>query len=399
MAVVPVLSLVAQEADVHVLIAPDSFKESLTSPEAAAAMQEGWLRGAPGSTCRTAPLADGGEGTVQALVAATGGRTERCEVTGPLGEPVSAEFGVLGGPGPRSAVVEVAAASGLALVPRHRRDALRATSTGTGELIAAALDLGVDRVVLGLGGSATTDGGAGMLRALGARLLDERGEEVHGGGGDLGRVVGVDTSGLHPGLATCEVVAACDVDNPLCGPRGAAAVYGPQKGADGDAVALLDGHLASFARVVAAQLPDADPDAPGTGAAGGIGFAVLTLLGGSLRPGFELVSEAVGLGRLVDEADLVLTGEGRLDAQSLAGKTPVGVLRLARARGVPVIAIGGSLGDDVDQLVDAGMTAVVSCIPGVVDHQQAMAGAYANVARTTAALAAVWVAARRSGER
>lgn len=378
---------------VRVVIAPDSFKESLSSPDVAEALERGWLRGAPGSTCRRAPLADGGEGTVDALVSATGGHLETRVVTGPLGEPVEAAFGVLGGSGPLTAVVEVAAASGLGLVPPGDRDAGRATSYGTGELLAAALDLGARRVVLGLGGSACTDGGSGLARALGVRLLDADGDDVDGGGTDLDRVVRLDAGDLHPGLRRCEVVAACDVDNPLTGPRGAAAVYGPQKGADPAMVAVLDERLGHFARVLSDSGYDADPAAPGTGAAGGIGHLVLALLGGSLRPGFEIVAEAVGLDDLLKGADLVLTGEGRLDAQSLAGKTPVGVMRLARRRGIPVIAVAGSLGPGVDELVAAGMTAAISVVPGVVGLPEALADASANLERTAQALGAVWAAA------
>jgi len=380
---------------VHVVIAPDSFKESLTSPEVAAALERGWLRGAPGSTCRRAPLADGGEGTVQALVEATGGRLETREVTGPLGEPVSAAFGVLGGPGPLTAVVEVAAATGLGLVPAEGRDAGRATSYGTGELVAAALDLGARRIVLGLGGSASTDGGAGLARALGVRLLDADGDEVGPGGLGLAGVASVDLSERHPGLEGCELVAACDVDNPLTGPRGAAAVFGPQKGAEPALVAELDAHLAGLAEVVARAGLPGDPDRAGAGAAGGIGFAVVALLGGSLRPGFEIVAEAVGLDALLEGADLVLTGEGCLDAQSLAGKTPVGVLRAAHARGVPVVAVGGSLGEGADELLDAGMTAVLSIAPGAVSLEQALADAEANLERVGRSLGALWAAARR----
>jgi glycerate kinase len=379
---------------VHVVIAPDSFKESLSSPEVATALERGWLLGAPGSTCDLVPLADGGEGTVRALVQATGGRLERRRVQGPLGDPVDAELGVLGGPGPLTAVVEVAAASGLALVPPDERDAGRATSYGTGELIAAALDLGARRIVLGLGGSATTDGGTGLARALGVRFIDADGQDVVGGGDDLGRIVRVDTDGRHRGLADCEVLAACDVDNPLTGPDGAAAVYGPQKGADPTSVALLDGNLAHLADVLAGAGLGADATTPGAGAAGGIGFAVLALLHGRLRPGFDLVAEAVGLDDFLDRADLVLTGEGRLDRQSLAGKTPVGVMRRARARGIPVMALAGSLGEGADELLDAGMTAVLSVVPGVVDHDEAMSRAAANLEATARAVAAVWAAAR-----
>jgi glycerate 2-kinase len=381
---------------VHVVIAPDSFKESLTSPEVAAALERGWRQGAPGSTSRRVPLADGGEGTVQALVEATGGRLETREVTGPLGDPVRAAFGVLGGPGPLTAVVEVAAATGLGLVPPGERDAGRATSYGTGELLAAALDLGARRIVLGLGGSASTDGGAGLVRALGVRLLDADDAELEPGGLGLGAVARVDLGGRHPGLDGCELVAACDVDNPLTGPTGAAAVFGPQKGADPALVTTLDEHLTRYADVVAGAGLAADPGLAGSGAAGGIGFAVVALLGGSLRPGFEIVAEAVGLDALLDGADLVVTGEGRLDAQSLAGKTPIGVMRRARERGIPVVAVAGSLGEGCDELLAAGMTAVLSVAPGVLTLEQALDDASANLERVGRSLGALWSAAATS---
>lgn len=380
----------------RVVIAPDSFKESLSSPEVAAALARGWLRAVPDSECVCVPLADGGEGTVHALVEATGGRLETRSVRGPLGEPVTAAFGVLGGAGPLTAVVEVAAASGLGLVLVDERDAGRASSHGTGELIAAALDLGVDRLIIGLGGSATTDGGVGMARALGVQFLDAAGDEVGEGGVELGGITTVDLSGLHPGLARCEVVAACDVDNPLTGPSGAAPIFGPQKGADSELVQILDGNLDVLAEAIRRTGAAADPEQPGSGAAGGIGYAVLALLGGELRPGLEIVADAVGLDAHLDGADLVITGEGQLDAQSLAGKTPVGVMRRAKQRGIPVLAVAGSLGDGVDELIEAGMTAVISVVPGVVSLRQALVDAEANLEHTGCTLGAVWRAARQA---
>ncbi|TYL55012.1 glycerate kinase [Nocardioides sp. BGMRC 2183] len=380
----------------RVVIAPDSFKGSLSSPEVAAALERGWLLGAPDSACVRVPLADGGEGTVQALVDATGGRLETRRVTGPLGAAVDAAFGLLGGSGPLTAVVEVAAASGLTLVEEGSRDAGRATSYGTGELIAAALDLGARRLVIGLGGSACTDGGVGLLQALGARFVDAGGADLGHGGAVLGDLADIDLTGLHPALTECEVVAACDVDNPLTGPRGAAAVFGPQKGADEATVALLDDHLGHLAGVVAERF-DADPSVPGSGAAGGIGFALTGLLGGELRPGIDLVADAVGLDELLTDADLVLTGEGCLDAQSLAGKAPVGVLRRARERGLPVIGVAGSLGEGVEEILAAGMTAVVSVVPGVVSLEEALGSAAVNLESTGRALASIWSAAGAAG--
>lgn len=373
----------------RVVIAPDSFKESLSSPEVASAIERGWLAGAPDSVTVRVPLADGGEGTVQALVAATDGRLERRTVTGPLGDSVDASFGLLGGPGPLTAVVEVAEASGLSLVPAGRRDAAAATSRGTGELIAAALDLGAERVILGLGGSATTDGGVGLAQALGIRFLDYDGLDVPSGGAGLAHLARVDASAAHPRLCEIELVAACDVDNPLTGDSGAAAVFGPQKGAEPSTVAILNAGLVHLAAVLGSGRA-VDPAQPGTGAAGGIGFAVTTLLGGQLRPGFEIVADAVGLDNALRGADLVITGEGRLDAQSLSGKTPVGVMRRAVARGVPVIALGGSLGEGYTDLLTAGMTAVLSVTPGVLTLDQALAMAADNLERTAETVARIW---------
>lgn len=377
----------------RVLFAPDSFKESLDSPAVASALAAGWADGDPSAEVVLVPMADGGEGTVDAVVTATGGTHVTVEVPGPLGAPVRAPYGRLPD---GTAVIETAAATGLALVPPEQRHAARASSYGTGCLIAHALDAGARTIVLGLGGSASTDGGSGVCRALGVRLLDAQGDPVEPGGQGLADLARIDLTEAHPGLAEADLVAACDVDNPLTGPRGAAAVFGPQKGADPTAVGRLDSALGRLARVTREVIPSADPDLPGSGAAGGIGFAVVAILGGRLAPGVEIVADAVGLDDQVRGADLVVTGEGRLDGQSLAGKTPVGVLRVAQRHSVPTIAVAGQLGDGVDQVTDAGVTAVFATAPGPVSLERALEDAPQDLRRLGRQLGAMWAAARHA---
>ena len=345
-----------------IVIAPDSFKECLAAEEVAAAMARGVRAAAPGAEVVCVPMADGGEGTVRALVAATGGALHHATVSGPLGEAVDAEFGVLGDG--TTAVIEMAAASGLPLVPLGRRDPTRTTTRGTGELIRAALELGATRLILGIGGSATTDGGAGMAQALGARLLDEDGQPIDGTGAGLARLASIDVSAMDTRLRHVACDVACDVDNPLCGPRGAARVYGPQKGASPEQVAQLDASLARFADVVECDLGLDVRDAPGAGAAGGLGAGLMAFLGGRLRPGVELVIDAVRLEEKLAGADLVLVGEGRLDEQTAYGKVPVGVARLAARLGVPAVALCGSLGPGYRAVHGEGIVACFSILDG-----------------------------------
>lgn len=366
----------------RIVIAPDSFKESLAAAAVAAALAAGIRQALPDADLDLIPMADGGEGTVDALVAATGGRHHRCVVVGPLGRPVTACFGLLGDGA--TAVIEMAQASGLPLVPPGQRDPAATTTYGTGELIAAALAKGARRVIVGVGGSATHDGGSGMLQALGMRFLNGRGRALPGymNGRALPGVRGLDPGGLPELLRGVSVVAACDVDNPLCGPRGAAAVFGPQKGATPEQIGSLDAAVGDF-YCLAARLGITTgasvADRPGAGAAGGMGAALLGFLGADLRPGVELVMEAVGFERRLAGADFVITGEGRLDGQTLNGKAPAGVARLARRCGVPVIAIGGSLGDE-DALLDSGLFAALEasvCRP--MDLTEAIDGAERNL--------------------
>jgi glycerate kinase len=332
----------------HILVAPDKFKGTLTAAEVAAQVAAGLRRAHPDLAIVAAPVADGGDGTVDAAVAA-GFRRVTASVTGPLGAPLDATFAMRN----RSAVVELAAASGLALLG-ERRAPLDATSRGAGELIRAALDAGADDIVLGVGGSASTDGGAGMLQALGVRLLDATGGELPPGGAALRNLVRVDLAGLDPRLHGVRITLASDVDNPLLGPQGAAGVYGPQKGADARDVELLDAALtrwAEFVDVEAAQRP-------GAGAAGGVGFAALAVLHAALRPGIEVVLDLIGFAALLADAQLVITGEGALDEQTLRGKAPLGVATAARQHGVRAVAVCGVCTLSADRVTAAGFDAV-----------------------------------------
>lgn len=369
------------------VIAPDSFKESLSAPEVAAAIARGWSRARPHDDIHLRPMADGGEGTVDAVLAATGGERRECRVRGPLGSPVAAHWGWLA---EGTAVIEMAAASGLHWVPAEQRDATRTTSFGTGELIRAALDAGARKIILGLGGSATNDGGLGLLQALGVRFLDQQGAVLGDGGAELARLHSIDISGLDTRLDAVEVEVAADVDNPLCGPRGASAVFGPQKGATPAQVEQLDAALQRYAQVAAQALGEDRSAYPGVGAAGGLGFAARAFLKARFRPGIELVAEVAGLAEAVQGAGLVITGEGRLDAQSLHGKTPVGVARVAAAAGVPVIALAGSLGEGYGRLHAAGIAAAFSLVPGPISLAQAMAAAAGELEARAEELARLW---------
>lgn len=370
-----------------ILIAPDSFKESLTAMEVARQIEAGVRDAIPVAECRLAPMADGGEGTVTAMVAGLRGRLCRKMVTGPLGQAVDAFYGVSGDG--HTAIIEMAAAAGLALVPPAQRDPSRTTSFGLGELITDALDQGARHLIIGIGGSATNDGGAGMAQALGIGLRDAAGETLPFGGGALGKLAEIDRSKLDKRLRECRIEVACDVDNPLTGPRGASAVFGPQKGADGAMVKRLDAGLSHFANMIKQQLGVDVATLPGGGAAGGLGAGLRAFLGAELRPGVEIIAQVVGLPALIDWADLIITGEGRLDGQSLGGKVPVGIARLAAPLGKPVIAIAGSLGDGLDRVREAGVAAMVSCVPGPCSLEAALDGAAENIRRTARNVAAM----------
>jgi len=353
-----------------VVVAPDSFKGSLSAPEAAAAMERGVLAAWPDARVVKVPIADGGEGTVEALVAATGGRFEVHTVHGPLGRPVEARWGVLGDG--RTAVVEMAAASGLTLVPEGRRDPRVASTFGTGQLLQAALAAGFRRIVVGIGGSATNDGGAGMAKALGVRFLDGRGQPLPEGGAPLIRIASIDLSGVDPRLAEAEILVACDVDNPLTGPRGASAIYGPQKGATPAVVVELDAALERYAEIARHATGRDVARHPGAGAAGGLGAGLLFFTPARLVPGVDLVLDSTRFDDLVRGATLVVTGEGRSDAQTAMGKAPVGVARVAQRHGVPVFVVSGSLGPGAEELLALGIARVESAAPPGMPVKEAM---------------------------
>lgn len=338
-----------------IVIAPDSFKESLTSLEVANELEAGLRRVWPDAEYVKVPMADGGEGTVQSLVDATGGRIVKCAVSGPLGQKVLASYGLLGDG--RTAVIEMAEASGLPLVPRSERDPLTASTFGTGELVSDAIHRGVEEIIVGLGGSATNDGGAGFAQALGVRFLDKDGAEIAGalGGGRLDEVHAIDMTNANPGLARVKVSVACDVTNPLCGEKGASAVYGPQKGATPEMVQRLDRNLAHLASLIKRDIGRDIAEFPGAGAGGGLGAGLLAFTDATMKRGVELVVAATKLDDQMKGAFLAVTGEGRVDFQTAFGKTPAGVAASARRHGVPVVAIGGGLSDDANGVFEHGI--------------------------------------------
>ena len=378
----------------RVVIAPDKFKGSLTALEAAEAMARGLSRVDSSAEIDRVPMADGGEGTVAALVAATGGSYRTVTVTGPLGEPVAASFRLLGDG--RTAVLEMASASGLWLVPPALRDPLRATTRGTGQLLLAALEAGARRVIVGIGGSATNDGGAGLGQALGFRLLDTHGRELEPGGGELDRLARIERTDQVAVLGSATIAVACDVSNPLCGPRGASAVYGPQKGATPEMVERLDRNLGHFADIVARDLDVAVRDIPGSGAAGGLGGGLVAFAGGRLEGGVNLVIEAVNLRERLHAADLCLTGEGALDGQSAFGKTAVGVARLAHSLGCPTLAIAGSIGPGAEAVLEQGVDAYFSICPGPVHIDEAIERASELLENATAQAVRAFLAGRNA---
>ncbi|MGH2787446.1 MAG: glycerate kinase [Actinomycetota bacterium] len=340
----------------RIVIAPDKFKGSLSADSAAEAIAAGIGKRFPGAEIICAPVADGGEGTVQAIVGARGGRFDDVEVQGPVGDPVRAGIGWLDDGG---AVIEVSSAAGLAHL--SSLEPLRASSDGCGELIARVLEAGRHAsLVVGVGGSASTDGGTGAATAVGWRFLDGWGRDLERGGGALHRLASIDGERLHPALASAQIVGAVDVDNPLVGPRGSAHVFAPQKGATEDDVALLEEGLSTLAMRIEADIGIAVADLAGGGGAGGIGAGLVAFFGADLRPGFEVVAEAIGLRRLLSAADLVVTGEGKLDAGSLGGKAPVGVAREAAAAGVPCMAVAGEVTLTSRDARAAGFHATVS---------------------------------------
>ena len=365
--------MAARKIALRIVIAPDSYKGSASAVLVAKAMRRGVLRVFPTADVRCLPIADGGEGTVEVLVSASAGQYRKTIVHGPLGRPVEATWGILGDG--RTAVIEMAAASGLTLLAGAQRNPRKTTSFGTGQLIRAALDAGLRDIIIGLGGSATNDGGAGMAQALGARFLTANGDEIADGGAALATLDRIDLTGLDPRLMDTTITVACDVDNPLCGARGASAIFGPQKGADATAVAELDAALAHYAACACRATGRDVAERPGAGAAGGLGAGLLFFTPAELKPGVEIVLEALDFSRLVKDADFVITGEGRTDFQTAFGKAPVGVARAAAKYDVPVFCLSGALGPGADDVLAHGIAAVLSICDVPMTLSEAMASA------------------------
>ena len=342
-----------------VIIAPQGFKGSVSALAAAKAIERGVLAVEPEAKTVLVPVADGGDGTLDALVNSTGGQVFQSTVVGPLGQPLEAMWGVMGDG--QTAVVEMAKASGLALVPPKRRDPRITTTQGTGQIIKEALERGFNRIIVGLGGSATNDGGTGMATALGARFLDEEGRPIPAGGAALAQLASVDAGQLHRGLASARIVGATDVTNPLCGPTGASAIYGPQKGASPEVVAELDAALLNFAEVVNRDLGQDVAELPGAGAAGGLGAGLIVFTGAQLKSGIDMVCDVLGFDGHLAGAHLVITGEGRADQSAIYDKAPVGVARRALLQEVPTILLAGSLGPGHEELYKHGIAGVL-CI-------------------------------------
>ncbi|AVY97855.1 glycerate kinase [Lelliottia sp. WB101] len=370
-----------------IVIAPDSYKESLSALEVATAIEQGFREIFPDAHYVKLPVADGGEGTVEAMVAATQGGIIKVRVTGPLGENVEGFYGLSGDE--QSAFIEMAAASGLEMVAPSLRNPLKTTSWGTGELIRHALDAGVKHIIIGIGGSATNDGGAGMVQALGAKLLDAEDNPIGMGGGELEKLARIDISELDTRLANCRIEVACDVTNPLTGKEGASAVFGPQKGATPEMIARLDESLAHYAKIIARDLDIDVLNLEGGGAAGGMGAALYAFCGAELRQGIEIVTDALHLDNHVADADLVITGEGRIDSQTIHGKVPVGVAKVAKRYNKPVIGIAGSLTADVGVVHEHGIDAVFSVIYTVCTLEEALKNAEENVRMAARNIAAV----------
>ena len=348
-----------------IVIAPDSFKGSLTATEAADAIEIGFRAVYPDAEYVKVPMADGGEGTVQSLVDATSGTIINQSVIGPMGDMVSGFFGIFGDS--RTAVVEMAAASGIHLVKPEERNIYLASSFGTGQLINAALDHGCDKLIIGLGGSATNDGGMGMMKALGGQFLDQSSAPLAPDVRALSQLARIDLQHLNPRLGKTEIVVACDVDNPLCGEIGAARVFGPQKGATEEDIAVLDQALARYGDVLSNNTGRNIAVEPGAGAAGGMGAALIGLIDAVVKPGVDLVIGIVELAKSIVDADLVITGEGRVDSQTIHGKTPVGVAKIAKSHNLPVICIAGSVEDDADIIHQLGIDEIYSVIEGDYD--------------------------------
>jgi len=371
----------AMKKDLVILLAPDSFKESMTAKEACEAMERGIKKVNDKITCIHVPMADGGEGTMHSLVDATGGKIYALKVIGPLGNEVEASYGILGDG--ETGILEMASASGIHLVPIDKRNPLITTTYGTGQLIKGCLDSGVKRLLIGIGGSATNDGGAGVIQALGGRLLDRAGKELGFGGGELGKLARLDLENLDKRLANVEIEVACDVTNPLCGERGASHVFGPQKGATVEMVKALDNNLKHYAEIIKKQFGKDVIDMPGAGAAGGLGAGLMAFLNGTLKKGIDMVIDYSGLEEKIKDADMVWTGEGSIDFQTQYGKTPLGVATVAKKYNKPVIALAGRVGDGAEILYDKGIDCIFGIMKGVTSLEEALEKGKENIEKTS----------------
>jgi glycerate 2-kinase len=369
------------------LLAPDSFKESMTAKEVCEAMEIGIKRAIPDAECIHVPMADGGEGTVQSLIDATGGTLIKKEVTGPLGTPVIAQYGILGDG--KTGVIEMASASGIHYVTKETKNPLITTTFGTGELIRDCIEQGITDIILGIGGSATNDGGTGMAAALGYKFLDKDGNELPLGGGYLGELDTIDTSNVIPQLKNINILVASDVNNPLCGEHGASAVFGPQKGATPEMVRILDKNLRHYSKVVKEQIGIDMVDVPGAGAAGGLGAGLLAFTNSTMKKGIEIVIEYTNLKEKMQNVDYCFTGEGGIDFQTKFGKAPYGVSQAAKSvnSAIKVIALAGYVGQDVETLYEEGFDAIFGIVPGAADIDTLLAQGKENVARTSESIA------------
>jgi len=354
----------------RILIAPNAFKGSISAFDAAKAIEEGILRAMPDADCMLLPIADGGDGTADVLVQGVGGRFITAQVINPLGKPISTTFALLSDG--LTAMIEMANASGLRLIATEDRNPLIATTYGTGQLLQAALNVGARKIIIGLGGSATVDGGAGMAQALGARLLDAQGDEIGYGGGALRDLHAIDVNALDARLRECEIIAACDVDNPLVGEYGAARIFGPQKGATQEMVTQLDANLAHFAYTIQHDLGVDVLTIPGGGAAGGVAAGLIAFCGARLQPGIDLVLDTIDIDQHLEGIELVITGEGRIDGQTAHGKAPVGVAMRAKRYGIPVVALAGGIGEGADDLYAHGIDAIMPIVSSPMPLEEAM---------------------------
>ncbi|WML33164.1 glycerate kinase [Clostridium sp. OS1-26] len=366
--------------DLVIVLAPDSFKESMTAKEACEAMERGIKKVNANINCIHVPMADGGEGTMQSLVDATGGEIYSLNVIGPLGNEVKAMYGILGDG--ETGVLEMASSSGIHLVASEKRNPLVTTTFGTGQLIKACLDHGVKKLLIGIGGSATNDGGAGVIQALGGKLLDKEGKELGFGGGELGKLATIDLTNFDERLKDVEIEVACDVNNPLCGERGASNVFGPQKGATPEMISVLDFNLRHYSSVIKEQINKDVLDIPGAGAAGGLGAGLMAFLNGKLKKGIDMVIEYSGLEEKVKSADMVWTGEGSIDFQTQYGKTPLGVATIAKNYNKPVVALAGKIGEDIDILYSKGIDSIFGIMKGVTTIEEALEKGQENIERT-----------------